>query len=69
MKNQKEKFIVTSLLMLTIFAGGLLALNPSNPVYAKNAKVGCKDLGLALLTWDDLYGDADDDDQKNISLA
>jgi hypothetical protein len=62
MRNQKEKFIVTSLLMLTIFAGGLLALNPSNPVYAKNAKVGCKDLAVALISWDGLYAYIDDDD-------
>lgn len=64
MSNQKEKSIVTSLLMLTIIAGGLLVLNPSNSVYAdsKNAKVSCKDLAVALISWDGLYAYIDDDD-------
>lgn len=45
------------LLTVTILSAGF------NSAYAHGkAKVGCKDLGLALLTWDDLYGDADEDD-------
>jgi hypothetical protein len=64
MRNQKEKSIVTSLLMLTIIAGGLLVLNPSNSVYAdsNNAKVSCKDLAVALISWDGLYAYIDGDD-------
>jgi hypothetical protein len=33
------------------------------------SKVGCKDLGLALLTWDDLYGNADEDDLKEYEFG
>ena len=62
-RYQKEKSIVKSLLLLTIMTGGLLVLNPSNSVYADDeAEVNCKDLAVALISWDGLYAYIDGDD-------
>jgi hypothetical protein len=49
------------LLTITIISAGF-----TNSAYAHShkVKVDCKDLGLALLTWDDLYYYADADDLK-----
>jgi hypothetical protein len=49
------------LLTITIISAGF-----TNSVYADGkTKVGCKDLGLALITWDELYRTADKDDLKD----
>jgi hypothetical protein len=51
---------LATFLTITIVSTGFI-----DSAYAHGkAKVGRKDLGLALLTWDDLYWDADEDDLK-----
>jgi hypothetical protein len=53
---------LTVLLTITIISAGFT----TNSAYAHGkTKVGCLDLGLALITWDQLYYDADKDDLED----
>lgn len=57
--NKKHKILVVVLLTITLASGGV-----ANSAFATNTeiKINCKDLALALITWDQLVATATEDD-------